>query len=814
MFLAAVLCASMTTSTDFDESSSLLWYQRPASSWIEALPLGNGRLGAMVFGGIQTERLALNESTVWTGGPYDSKGEGQGYKALPAIQKLVFEGKGAEAEALFEKEMMSKTWEMAEYQPLGDLRMTFPDEAFASEYRRDLDLSTATASVAFKSHGVRYRRQTVCSYPDQVVAVHLTADKPGSINFTATLDGYTDVKEATDAQYTVSSKEPGTIILRGKTAGYGGGHGLIYEAKLRIVAQGGSVHIDFDREHDRLIIEGADSATAYVVAGTNFKDWKTLGDDPATKNDRILDAAAAKGFDRILADHIADYGALYNRARLDLGSSTESLRPTNERFASFQEGHDPALPALLFHFGRYLLISSTRSGSQPPNLQGLWNEDMNPAWGGKLTTNINQEMNFWPVDSANLSDLAEPLLRFSEELAEAGERTAKRNWNARGWVLGHNTDLWRATDPIHGAYWAAWHGGGAWLGTMLWDHYLFTGDEPWLKRSYPVMRGAAEFFQDTMVKHPRYGWLVTNPSSSPENGPGGDKAWKHHPDGTFDKPIGICAGPAMDNEMLREFFGDVSAASSHLGQDPDLRAWADQAVQQLPPVLIGHYGQVQEWLEDLDGPDDHHRHVSMLWGAFPGSTISLDKTPAEAKAAEVALNHRGDVASGWSMAWKLCLWARLHEGERSYRLLKEFLTVRSDFDVSTRSAGGIYPNLFCCHPPFQIDGNFGATAGLVEMLMQSQEGCIEMLPALPSEWPSGSFTGLKARGGFVVDASWAGGRLRSLTVHSLLGKPCSVKTREHLASLDSQEKPSVRQEGGVLLFNTTQGGTYRLTFTH
>jgi alpha-L-fucosidase 2 len=410
MLITAALMTLITSTPTLDPSTDLLWYNRPAATWTEALALGNGRLGAMVFGGLQSDRIALNESTVWTGGPYDPKGDGVGANALPEIQRLVFAGKGPEAEALFEKEMMSKTGEMAAYQPLGDLLLTFPDHAFATHYRRNLDLTTAISRVSYESKGVHYRREVICSYPDQVIALHLTADKPGALNFSATLDGRTNVKEPNDATYRISSQAPGTIILRGNTASYGGGHGLVYEARLRVVTEGGSARIDFDREHDCLVIQGANSATLYVVAGTNFKSWKELGADPTEANKKRLEHVIAKGYSGILADHIADYRTFYERTHLDLGHTPESLRPTDERFAAFQAGHDPALPALLFHFGRYLLISSSREGSQPPNLQGLWNADMEPAWGGKLTTNINQEMNYWPVDSANLSELASPYL--------------------------------------------------------------------------------------------------------------------------------------------------------------------------------------------------------------------------------------------------------------------------------------------------------------------------------------------------------------------------------------------------------------------
>lgn len=789
-----------------DEPDVRLWYRRPAAAWIEALPLGNGRLGAMAFGGTQHERLALNEATVWTGGPYDPDPL-DGHRALPEIRRLVFAGRLAEAEALFERSMMARVWEQAKFQPLGDLRVTVPEHALVADYRRELDLDTAVATTSYRFGDVRVRREAFVSAVDDVVVVHLSADRPGALALFATLDGRVNPKGAGDASFEIRGESPGVVLLRGRTDRFGdAAQRLRYEARLAARVEGGEAALDFEREHAQLRVEAATSVTLFVAAATSFRGFRDVGGDPGAAAAQALAAAMTRPFERLREDHVAAHRRLFRRVRLDLGAP--SPLPTDERLAAFAAGKDPSLPALHFQFGRYLLISASREGGQPVNLQGLWNADTNPAWGSKMTSNINLEMNYWPAEVANLAECHSTLFALVRDLALRGSETARRGWGARGWLLGHNTDLWRATAPIHGAYWGAWHGAGAWLATHLWEHYLFGGDEAFLREAYPPMKGAAEFFLDTLVEDPKRGYLVTIPSSSPENGFGGDPAWKRHPDGTRTRPIGITAAPTMDVQLVGALFEQVAAAAQVLGVDPDFREQVLAARRRLPPIQVGRLGQIQEWLDDLDNPDDHHRHVSHLWGLYPGAQISPRTTPELAAAAARSLDLRGDEGSGWSIAWKAALRARLLDGEHAFALLQRLLHPTRSTGIASRG-GGTYPNLLNAHPPFQIDGNLGGPAAIAEMLLQSHLGEVHLLPALPAAWPRGSVTGLRARGGFEVAIAWRDGRLSEARVLSRLGRTCRLRLAGEPTVRDDDGPIAASAEGtGLVSFPTRPGRTY------
>jgi alpha-L-fucosidase 2 len=765
-------------------SSLSLWYRQPAADrpltaewptgraasaeWVQALPVGNGRLGAMVFGGVVNERLQLNEDTLWAGRPYDPVNP-EAQEALPEVRRLLAAGHYTDAARLVGQKVMAKPLTQMPYQTLGDLALTFPDAPVVERYRRDLDLASATAHVTYAVGGVTFEREIFASHPENVIVVRLTASRPGQISFEARL--------RTPQRATVEATADGELVMRGVNGDGAGATAdgqpltgaLRFEARVRILPAGGSR----TAAGDAVVVRGADAVTLLLSAATSYRSYEDVGGDPAASVATALDAAAGQTIDALRAAHVRDYRALFDRVTFDVGTSPATVTPTDQRVRAFAAGGDPALAALYFQYGRYLLIASSRPGSQPANLQGIWNESLSPPWGSKYTININTEMNYWPALSTNLAETMDPVTALVQDLSVTGARTARRMYGADGWVAHHNTDLWRATAPIDGPQWGMWPTGGAWLAQALWDRYEYTGDRAYLRTIYPLLKGAATFFLATLVEEPRHGWLVTSPSLSPEN---------VHPFGTS-----LVAGPTMDQQILRDLFASVTQAARELDVDPDLqRRWTATRAR-LAPNQIGSAGQLQEWLEDWDlqAPERNHRHVSHLYGLYPGHDIDVRRTPELAAAARRSLELRGDIATGWATAWRINLWARLGDGNHAFDVLKFLL-----------SPERTYPNLFDAHPPFQIDGNFGGASGMVQMLLQADAGEIGLLPALPAAWPSGRVTGLRAPGGFEIDLAWKDGVVERVRVRSLLGRPLRLRRGDTVRAIDSTTAGTVLEFAG------------------
>ena len=757
ILLFVLCCLGGKVQAQHQKSNLKLWYDKPATQWVEALPLGNGRLGAMVFGDPTHEQFQLNEETVWGGSPYNNTNP-QAKDALSRIRQLIFEGKNAEAQALCGPAICSQSANGMPYQTVGSLHLDFEGVSDYSDYYRELDLEKAITTTRFTAGGVTYTREAYTSFPEQLLVIKLTASQKQSISFTAQYT--TPYKE--NIERSLSSRKE--LQLTGKANDHEGIEGKVkFTALTRIENQGGKLEVLSD---SILQIKNANSVTLYVSIGTNFINYKDLSGDALATAQKYL-KQANKNYAKGKAAHTHAYQKYFNRTSLDLGSNAQANKPTDVRVKEFSTHFDPQMAALYFQFGRYLLICSSQPGGQAANLQGIWNYQLRAPWDGKYTTDINVEMNYWPAENTSLPEMHEPFLQLVKEVAITGRESAAM-YGCRGWTLHHNTDIWRSTGAVDGPGYGIWPTCNAWFSQHLWDRYLFSGDKDYLTEIYPLMRGACEFYLDFLIREPKNNWLVVSPSYSPEN----------RPVVNGKRDFVVVAGATMDNQMVYDLFHNTIQAARLMDENTLFTDSLEVVASQLAPMQVGRWGQLQEWMEDWDNPNDHHRHVSHLWGLYPGRQISAYHSPVLFEAAKKSLIGRGDHSTGWSMGWKVCLWARLLDGNHAYKLITEQLHPTTD---EKGQNGGTYPNLFDAHPPFQIDGNFGCTAGIAEMLVQSHDGAIHLLPALPDVWQQGTLKGIRCRGGFTMnEMRWENNELQTVTITSSLGGILRIRTSSPL----------------------------------